>query len=191
MTTGAILLAAGFSRRFGDIKLNAVLPDGSTVLQQTARLLSDNINNVLVVTRPALLDANVLSKLTFSDEQIILCHDADQGMGHSLACAVRAIPVHWHACMVCLGDMPFLGASTLQQLQQNASSHEIIIPTFQGQRGHPVVFGRDFFAELSQSQGDTGGREVVRNHPDRVRLIELDDPGILQDIDTPEDIPAC
>lgn len=191
MTTGAILLAAGFSRRFGDIKLNAVLPDGSTVLQKTARLLTDNINNVLVVTRPALLDANVLSKLTFSDQQIILCHDADQGMGHSLACAIRAIPEHWHACMVCLGDMPFLRPSTLQQLQQHASPHAIIIPTFQGQRGHPVVFGRDFFAELGRSQGDTGGREVVRNHPNRVQLIELDDPGILQDIDTPEDIPAC
>ena len=191
MTTGAILLAAGFSRRFGSIKLNALLPDGSTLLQRTSGLLQANFDNVIVVTRPALLDAGAFAGTRFSDEQIVLCHNADQGMGHSLACAVAALPGHWDACLVCLADMPFITTSTLQQIHANARKNRIVIPTYHHQRGHPVCFGRDFFAELQQSRGDTGGRDVIKAHPDKIKVIELDDAGILQDIDTPEDLSAC
>lgn len=191
MTTGAILLAAGFSRRFGSIKLSAVLPDGSTVLQQTSRLLLGVTADVVVVTRPALRNAGVLDGTGFTDAQIVLCQDAELGMGHSLACGMRALPSHWDACLVCLADMPFIRASTLQLLQGRASQHRIIVPEYKHQRGHPICFGRDFFAELAQSQGDTGGREVIKHHAHKVEIIALDDPGILQDIDTPQDLTAC
>ncbi|MEX2334450.1 MAG: nucleotidyltransferase family protein [Pseudohongiella sp.] len=191
MTTGAILLAAGLSRRFGSIKLNALLPDGSTLLEKTSRLLQSNISEIIVVTRPALLDAGVLANTGFTRQQIVVCPDADQGMGHSLAFGIRSLPAHWDACLVCLADMPFINASTLQQIHTRASRDRILIPTYQQQRGHPVAFGRDFFTELTQSRGDTGGRDVIKNHPDQLVLVELDDIGILQDIDTPEDLPAC
>jgi len=190
MTTGAILLAAGFSRRFGSIKLNAVLPDGRTVLQHTSHLLHRNFDELIVITRPALLEAGVLSGTLFSDQQIVLCQDAELGMGHTLTYGVRAIPAHWDACLVCLADMPFITASTLQQIRANASKNRIVIPAYRHQRGHPVCFGRDFFAELAQSHGDTGGRDVIKDHPDQIEVIELDDAGILQDIDTPEDLMA-
>lgn len=191
MTTGAILLAAGFSRRFGSIKLNAVLPDGDTVFQHTSRLLSGTFADIIVVTRPALRDAGVLAHSDISDSQIVLCHDANLGMGHSLACAMRALPQHWDACLVCLADMPFIKTSSLQKIVDSANPHRIVIPQFNNQRGHPICFGRDFFAELAQSQGDTGGRGVIGRHPDKVDLLTLDDAGILQDIDTPGDLSAC
>ncbi|MBC54379.1 MAG: CTP--molybdopterin cytidylyltransferase [Gammaproteobacteria bacterium] len=191
MTTGAILLAAGFSRRFGSIKLNAVLSDGCTVFQHTSRLLSATVNEWVVVTRPALLDAGVLQRSGISQSQVVLCHDADMGMGHSLACGIRALPDHWDACLVCLADMPFIKSATLQQLQAMATPHRIIIPVFNQHRGHPICFGRDFFAELAHSQGDTGGRELIKRHADKVELVAVNDAGILQDIDTPEDLTAC
>lgn len=191
MTTGAILLAAGFSRRFGSIKLNAVLADGKTVFQHSSRLLAATVSEVVVVTRPALLEAGILEHSGLSSSQVVLCHDAELGMGHSLACGIRALPAHWDACLVCLADMPCIGTATLQLIQQKASSHRIIIPEFNQQRGHPVCFGSDFFAELAQSQGDAGGRDVIRRHPDKIELVTVNDAGILQDIDTPEDLSAC
>lgn len=191
MTTGAILLAAGFSRRFGSIKLNALLPDGRTVLQQSCHLLQSQFDNIIVVTRPALLDAGVFAGTGFSNPHLVLCPDAEQGMGHSLACAMRSLPAHWDACLVCLADMPFIKPSTLQLIHGRASKGRILIPAYQHQRGHPVCFGRDFFTELEQSKGDTGGRDVIKAHPDKVEVIDLQDAGILQDIDTPEDLSAC
>lgn len=191
MTTGAILLAAGFSRRFGSIKLNARLADGSTVFRHTSDLLATVISEIIVVTRPALLEAGVLQHADLRQSQIVLCEDAELGMGHSLACGIRALPAHWDACLVCLADMPFLKAATLQQLQAAATPHRIVIPEYNQQRGHPVCFGRDFFAELAQSHGDTGGRDVIKRHADKVEPVAVDDAGILQDIDTPEDLSAC
>ncbi|HDZ09981.1 nucleotidyltransferase family protein [Pseudohongiella sp.] len=191
MTTGAILLAAGFSRRFGSIKLRAVLPDGSTMLQRTSRLLLSVTSDIMVITRPALRDTGVFDGTGLTDSQIVLCEDADLGMGHSLACGIRALPANWDACVICLADMPFIEPATLKQLLGKASHSRITVPEYKSQRGHPVCFGRDFFAELAQSQGDTGGREVIKHHPDKVDVMTLNDPGILQDIDTPQDLTAC
>lgn len=191
MTTGAILLAAGFSRRFGSIKLNAVLPDGRTVLQHTSHLLAATVSEFLVVTRPALLDAGVLQHTAINQSQIVLCQDAEMGMGHSLRCGIRALPEHWDACLVCLADMPFIKPATLQRLLAMASPQRIVIPEYNQHRGHPVCFGRDFFTELAHSQGDTGGRDVIKRHASKVEPVAVNDAGILQDIDTPEDLSAC
>lgn len=185
------MLAAGFSRRFGGIKLSAMLANGNTVLQQSSRLLQHTINDILVVTRPDLLAAGVLRGTGFDDTSIVLCQDAELGMGHSLACGVRALPAHWDACLVCLADMPFIKTSTLQQILSRAAPDRIVIPQHQQQNGHPICFGRDFFSELAKSQGDTGGREVIKRHPDNIEFIAVNDAGILQDIDTPEDLSAC
>lgn len=185
------MLAAGFSRRFGSIKLSAMLANGNTVLQQTSRLLQYNIGDIIVVTRPALLEAGVLTGSGFDDTSIVLCQDSELGMGHSLACGIRALPGHWDACLVCLADMPFVKASTLQQILTRAAPDRIVIPQHQQQSGHPICFGRDFFSELAKSHGDTGGREVIKRHPDNIEVIAVNDAGILQDIDTPEDLSAC
>lgn len=191
MTTGAILLAAGFSRRFGSIKLGAVLPDGNTVLQRTSKLLLSVTSEVVVVTRPQLLEAGIFAGTGFTDSQIVLCQDAERGMGHSLACGMRALPSHWDACVVYLADMPFIRAATLTKIHGMAAHNRIIVPVYNHQRGHPVCFGRDFFSELTQSLGDTGGRDVIKRHPEKLQTLTIDDPGILQDIDTPQDLSPC
>jgi molybdenum cofactor cytidylyltransferase len=87
--------------------------------------------------------------------------------------------------------MPRIKTDTLQQLQQAASPHQIIVPEFNQQRGHPICFGRNFFAELAKSHGDTGGRDVIKRHANCVQLLPVSDAGIVQDIDTPEDLSAC
>ena len=185
--TGAILLAAGFSRRFGAIKLRASLPDGTSMLEQCFKNISQVTDNIIVVGREDLRDAGTYSFLpSATGLQFVICPDAASGMGHSLASAIPHIPDSWTSAMVCLGDMPFIQPATLQAIIDNSNEDNIVTPTWQSKRGHPVSFGRRYFSGLAASSGDTGGRHLIRHHSHHVVEVQTDDPGIVQDIDTQE-----
>ena len=84
-----------------------------------------------------------------------------------------------------LGDMPWLSADSLGYLLAMASPNHIVVPTFQGQPGHPVIFGRKFWPDLQGLSGDVGAKPVLQAYPQAIRHLPLNDPGILRDIDTP------
>jgi len=189
---GALLLAAGFSRRFGGVKLRALLPDGSTVLQQTLARLHAATPNITLVTRNDLL-ADVqqavasLSAQALQDVQVLVCHDAHLGMGHTLAHGMRHLPA-WQGVLICLADMPAIRTETYAEMLAVLGPDDILIPVHSGHNGQPVGFGSRFFDALRRSSGDIGGREVVKAHRERVRHMPTADRGILQDIDTPQDL---
>ncbi|MCY1416216.1 Purine catabolism protein PucB [compost metagenome] len=87
-----------------------------------------------------------------------------------------------------LGDMPWIGADSLRCLLAQAAPDSIVVPTFAGQPGHPVLFGRSFWPELQLLRGDSGAREVIRANPQAVRRVAVSDPAILRDVDTPQRI---
>jgi len=188
---GAVLLAAGFSVRFGSIKLKAALPDGNSILRKTFNNLLQATENIIVIGRRELLEQGVYDFIPATHKPFIfLCDDARLGMGHTLACGIRHIPPTWQSAMICLGDMPFVRQDTLMRLLSAGRSQQIIIPRYQSARGHPVIFGRYFFPELQLCQGDSGARHVLQAHPDSIIDLDTDDPGILQDIDTPQALAA-
>jgi molybdenum cofactor cytidylyltransferase len=181
------LLAAGFSRRFGGIKLQAPLPDGNTILQRSFSNILQVTDNIIIVGREDLLSHGIYDFLPRqSGVQLVMCDDAASGMAHSLVCAVKQIPNDWKSVLVCLGDMPFIQTDTLRAIIAASAESKIVIPVWQSQRGHPVSFGRDYFAELTASEGDTGGRHVIKKHKKNVQELQSTDQGILQDIDSPE-----
>lgn len=182
---GVIVLAAGFSRRFGAIKLNANLDNGTTVIAQTLSRIRTVSDNIVVVTRPELY--GLIIGNGGSEETTIVCPDAEQGMGHTLAYGVRHIQ-GWTGCLVCLGDMPFIGSATYATLLGRLSDDAIIVPEYEGRRGNPVGFGAKWFAELANASGDTGGRAIMKQQGAHITRVAVDDPAILQDIDTPEDL---
>lgn len=185
--TGAILLGAGFSRRFGSVKLQALLPNGNTILHQCFNNILQATDNIIVVGRKELLETGAYQFLPDRRGiKLVLCEDAASGMGHSLASAIPCIPDTWTSALICLGDMPFLQKETLQAIINNSTENNIVIPLWQSQRGHPVSFGRRYFVELTHSAGDSGGRHVIKQHSDSIQELQTDDPGIIQDIDTPE-----
>ena len=118
---------------------------------------------------------------------VAICPDANLGMGHSLACAVRATR-EARGWVIALADMPCLDSGTIRSLaRQLAAGADIVVPFHQGQRGHPVGFAARFGEELTQLTGDAGARSLLRDHAASIVRIEVDDPGVLQDIDTRED----
>jgi len=118
----------------------------------------------------------------------VICKNAGEGMGTSLAAGVRSAP-DADGWVVALADMPFIRPDTIRTvakvLKEGAS---IAAPSFQGKRGHPVGFARRFYEELSALRGDDGARQFLKQHPDWVTLFEVDDPGVLRDIDKPSDL---
>ncbi|TFH73372.1 nucleotidyltransferase family protein [Gammaproteobacteria bacterium LSUCC0112] len=189
---GAILLAAGFSVRFGGIKLKAQLPNGCTLLQQTFINILQFTENIIIIGRKELLDAGVYDFLPATHQPFLyLCEDARSGMGHSLVCGIQHVPEDWQSAFVCLGDMPFVSTDTLCLLFNASNSQNIIIPTWQSARGHPVGFGRQFFPELLQCRGDSGARHILQAHKQAIIEMETGDSGVVQDIDTPEALREC
>lgn len=187
-TVGALILAAGFSRRFGDVKLRARLHNGGTVFAQTLTRIVAATPNILVVTRDDLSDIiQTVEQLHSTTVRVVSCPDAQLGMGHTLAYGMTRIP-DWNACLVCLGDMPFIKTETYQVLLGALRSDAITVPQHEGKSGNPAGFGSAFYSVLRNVQGDTGGRAVLQANRANIRLVPVSDPAIFQDVDTPEDL---
>jgi molybdenum cofactor cytidylyltransferase len=181
---GAIVLAAGFSSRFGSSKLLAGLSGGKRVFQQTVERIAEAFPERFVITRPEMVAA--LQELA-QGTSILSFEHADQGMGATLAFAAQQIG-DWDGCVVCLGDMPFIETSTYRRIAELVTAGSIVTPTFNSKMGNPVAFGKNLYTDLEALTGDSGGRKLTSMYPQSVRELQVSDPGILHDIDTPEEL---
>ena len=179
-----LVLAAGFSRRFGGDKRCVRLGCGQTLLGASLALPCAQLEEVWLVLRPE-DDSAALGVPT--QVQVVRSDCAELGMGHSLASGIGAVRQLTTASSVAifLGDMPWIDAESLSALLALASPEHIVVPIFQGQSGHPVIFGRQFWPALQELTGDAGAKSVLQAHPHSVRRLQLNDPGILRDVDTP------
>ena len=181
-----ILLAAGSSRRFGSNKLLAPLADGAPLAVAAARQLIAAVPEAVAVLRPG--DAELAAVLAAQGLRIVECAQAEYGMGHSLAAGVAAAGTA-DAWLIALADMPAIKDSTLASLvAQLAAGSALVAPFHNGQRGHPVGFAAEFGPELLALRGDAGARDLLARHALSLMRLDVDDPGILIDVDTPDDL---
>ena len=181
-----ILLAAGRGERFGGDKLLSVLPGGECIGAASARHLLAALPDVVAVVRPD--DAALAAALGANGARIIRCANAGDGLGASLACAVQARP-DAGGWLVALADMPWIETTTIARVAGAvASGAGIAAPFHRGERGHPVGFGAAFYQALAALTGDEGAKTIIAAHRDRMIRIDVEDPGILRDIDKREDL---
>jgi molybdenum cofactor cytidylyltransferase len=182
-----VLLAAGAARRFGGGKLLHCLPGTSTPLVLAAwRNLVAVLPHSIAVYRPEDSDLKAL----FESQGIahVPCEQAALGMSHSLACGVSAAQPA-SGWLIALGDMPRIDPRSIGAVARAIEAGAgISIPTYQGQRGHPVGFSARFRDALLALRGDAGARAVVQDNADAVLLVPVEDAGILADVDTPDDL---
>lgn len=187
-----ILLAAGRGRRFDPLgqrnKLLQPLPaaGGDPVVVASARKLLSLVDTVIAVVPPD--DGGVGALLSSLGCEVTVCSDADTGMAASLVHAIRhSLSYDPQAWLVALGDMPHVAPATLRLLADAlAAGAGIAAPLMDGRRGNPVGFGRVHLDALLALRGDQGARRLLQTCP--VTEIQVADPGIFRDIDTPADL---
>jgi len=186
LTAGVLLLAAGQGRRFGSDKRRASLPAGSSLLQSTIASVIASGLPLRVCLGPA--DVELQGTLEMRGVDCILCARAGEGMGATLAEAVAALPEDWDGVLVALADMPWIDPDSYCQVAASLCEDRIVVPRYRGQRGHPVAFPMDYVPQLAALEGDEGARRLLQAHQARIAWIDLDDPGIVRDVDTPGDL---
>ncbi|MEX1033129.1 MAG: nucleotidyltransferase family protein [Cellvibrionaceae bacterium] len=197
-----IVLAAGRSSRFGSDKRLAPHSANDTLLTQSIAVIEPACARVFVVTRVDDRDRGreLLGRWWGRDKVEQLCaSDAEQGMGSSLANAIsdvlafeQAHRLQFDGVLLMLADMPYIDPITITKVVAAHSLDNIVLPCYQcetGKRwGHPVLFGRSWFNALQALHGDRGGRSIIQAHASARVEIAVNDPGILRDVDKPEDI---
>lgn len=179
-----IVLAAGRGTRFGGPTHKLAQPlAGASVLGTTIGHVLASELPLLVVTTQALVGE--AAPLVASRDILVLPDDERRGMGESLAAGVaaRADAQGW---LVLPGDMPAVQPETLRAVAEALELQAVVYAQYRGRRGHPVGFAAELFSELVQLTGDEGARRVVARFPSVG--VEVDDPGVLLDVDTHADL---
>lgn len=183
----AIVLAAGQATRFGQCKQLMRLGD-KTLLEHVL----DNVNRSKVDDVVVVLGAHadeIQRQLHFDKERIVINPDFALGMSTSIQSGLRALPAAADAAMIVLGDQPFVTSRTLDLLiseyQQKRPS--VVVPTYNGFRGNPVLVDKSLFPEMMEIRGDIGCRAIFGDHPETISKVPVDDLGVVIDIDTMEE----
>jgi molybdenum cofactor cytidylyltransferase len=188
MTT-LILLAAGTSSRMGAVN-KLLLPLGdSTVLQQTlASALASEVDEVWVVTGHE--SRQVEAVLQSMGGHIVYNPLYEKGMTSSIQAGVRVSGTNTGAYLICPGDMPYLKPEHINLLIRHFNSKNgqpcILAPVHNGKRGHPVLFSKHFRDEILAHDDPDGCKGIIQRHAGQLMLVEVENEGILNDIDTPE-----
>lgn len=197
MRSTAIVPAAGDSVRFGSDKLLADIgPDdprhGDPILDCTiSSLLNGGLDHVFVVIRPDLAEAiaavPVIARATGQGVQVLINGMHMNGMFSSIQVGVAASDADVYAVLP--GDMPFVSESTVRSLLGLFETHGgIVSPRYKGKRGHPVLLPGRLRDEILRAHPTSTLHDVIKSHAsDRIDL-EVEDPGVVRDVDRPEDL---
>jgi len=181
-----LLLAAGSAKRFGSDKLLHRLLHGVPIAVQAARHLRQEVSSVVAALRPGSDELSALLKAEGCE--VVVCQNADEGMGASLACAVRAAGAA-DGYVVALADMPFVRPTSIAAVRDALSAGApIVAPYFRTRRGHPVGISAKFRGELEALGADEGARQLLAAHGAQIVKVPVGDPGVIRDIDEPGDL---
>lgn len=187
MSIAGLILAAGQSMRFGSDKRQAVLPDGQCMLEAVITRYREAFDTVLLVARDDDPFARQLADI--HGIELVISEQADLGLGHSLACGAQALLAHQDLTGVVIGlaDMPAVRSATLMDVRQTLTGRmQPVVPVYQGHLGQPRGLPRSWFEALSHLTGDQGARQLLDWR--QAVAVHVNDPGILQDVDIPQDL---
>lgn len=187
-----LVLAAGQSRRMGSTnKLLAKVADKPLLRHAIEAALASKASDVIVVTGHE--RAEIEAVLDGTAARAVHNPDYAQGLSTSLKAGINALPPGTDAAIVCLGDMPEVDAGLLDRLINAfdpAQGRGIVVPTHQGKRGNPVLWGSAYFPAMARLEGDVGARHLIGQHAEAVAEIPLETDASLLDIDTPQALEA-
>ena len=182
-----LILAGGASRRMGTPK--ALLRIGSqTFVDRLVEAFSPVADPVIVVLGH---DSELLRRGIKTRSPVLFALNAqpERGMLTSLQCGLRALPQTIEAVIFTPVDYPNCKGTTIAAIANTfrGGACDVVIPVCRGMKGHPVCISRRVIGELLELSAVRDARDVIRRHRDATVFVEVDDPGITTDVDTPED----
>ncbi len=187
----ALVLAAGESRRMGMPK--PLLRFGETTfLEQVLSILRQSHvdrSTVVLGARAEMIRASV----DLSGVGVVVNEDYSKGQLSSLIKGLNNLPSDTDAMLLCLVDHPFVTAEIVNRLIRTfrETRRSIVLPVFNGRRGHPALFARSLFDELANAPQDKGARHVVSSNEDKILEVNVPDRAVLMSVDTPQDYRSC
>lgn len=183
---GAIVLAAGHSRRMGTQKLLLPLAGRTLIGRVIDEVRSGAVDHVVVVVSQD--EAAVRQELADQPVALVINPNPEGEMLSSVRCGLRALPAGCAAAMVVLGDQPGVNAALVRDvIRKFRETGGIVVPAHRGRRGHPTLFAARYFDEVLTRHDGVGLHGLLKAHLEDVHELEIADPAALDDIDHPDD----
>ena len=183
-----VVLAAGGSTRMGRPKQLADLDGRPLLAHVLAAVGTAPVDRVVVALGGAA--GEVLDRVDLGRAEPLVVEGWAEGMGHVLASTLAQAGDDWAAVVVLLGDQPLVPAGAVARVVEawRAGAGPMVTATYDGRPGHPKLFDRRLLPDLLRLTGDTGARDLLAAHPDRVHRVEVGDLGSDADIDVEADL---
>ena len=180
----AILLAAGQSKRMnGENKLTKEIQGAPLIKHSVKSILASSIDELIVVlghqkeTIEKLIDKNKKIKFVFNK-------DFESGIASSIKTGLNNLSEKTEAFFICLGDMPMVNLNIYNQLIKSINKKEIIVPTYKGQQGNPVLFAKSMKEKIINISGDVGAKKILELNKDKILNLEINDQCVTKDFNT-------
>ncbi|WP_168198344.1 molybdenum cofactor cytidylyltransferase [Crassaminicella thermophila] len=184
---GAVILAAGMSRRMEEGKL--LLPfNGHTIIEEVI----DNVKKSKVDFIEIVYghEGEKIKRIANKKEIVSIYNpDYKKGQSTSVKLGMKNMPNRIEGVLFILGDQPFINSFVINRIIDAFYSYKasIVVPLYEGKRGNPVLFHRKWRESIYSLKGDEGARKILLQNPDKIRYVEFDDSSYNLDIDTKED----
>ena len=189
--TAGVILAAGSATRMGKTKQLLPFKQRTVIGQVVGQVLDSDLDPVVIVLGHDAADIEHHLKHQFNPSKfdIIINNEYTKGQSSSLITGISNLSDHIDSAMFLLGDQPLVTAETINRLicAHRHTDCLITIPFFKGQRGNPVIVSKTLFAELKKIQGDHGARILFEKYTANIQKVDVDDLGVVLDMDTPEE----
>jgi len=183
-----ILLAAGQSTRFGSHKLLYPLPDSNIpiALQAAQTLIKVLPHSVAVVRKD---DHALKTLLSYTGIEVVENPQPNSGISSSIRCGINALQPNSTGWVIALADMPYIPDTIIWQVANAVRQGELICaPLYNNQRGHPVGFSVKMTEKLLDLQGDQGANQLINEHGRQLKVLNVNDKSVLQDVDQLSDL---
>ena len=183
----AILLAAGQSTRMnGENKLTKEIQSIPLIKHSIKNILFSSVDELIVVLG---YQREIIEKLIDKNEKIkiIFNEDFESGMASSIKTGLDNLSEKSEAFFICLGDMPLVNHNIYNQLIKSKDNKKIIVPTYKGQQGNPVLFDKSMKKKIMIITGDVGAKKILELNKDKILNLEINDQNIVKGFNTQGD----
>ena len=183
----AILLVAGQSKRMnGENKLTKEIQGIPLIKLSVKNILASSINELIIVLGH---QKEIIEKFIDKNKKIkfVFNKNFESGMASSIKTGLNHLSEKTEAFFICLADMPMVNHDIYNQLIKSKDNKEIIVPTYKGQQGNPVLFDKSMKENLLDIRGDVGAKKILESNKDKILNLEINDQSISESFNAKDD----